>query len=393
MTRRLRILEVAALPFPSRQGTQVLLDAIARGLAERGHDVHLLTYAHGAFPVAAPYTLHRVPDAPQFRSLRSGPDWRRAALDLRLAAEVRRLARSLRPDLLHLHNVEAAAATLLLPLRPRVPCVYHAHNLMEHELPTYDLPATLRTPAGRFGRFLDRALPARADLTLAVSAPTRAGLLAAGADPARVRVVEPGVDMVELSAAAGPGRVLPHASSAAAPSRQLNVVHLGNLDRYQGIDRLLAAVAALRARGRDAVFTAVTDSEPAPVRALAEKLGVPARFVPHGSLLDAVAAVRRCQVAALARTVPGGFSIKLLVLLHARIPLAAVPSAVAGLDLDDAIRLARSDEPEALAEALLAAAEDPERTARSERGARLARERFSTAAAAERIEVELSDLA
>ena len=46
-------------PFPTRQGTQVLVGHIARALAEAGHDVHLVTYGYGEFEDTFPFTVHR----------------------------------------------------------------------------------------------------------------------------------------------------------------------------------------------------------------------------------------------------------------------------------------------------------------------------------------------
>jgi glycosyltransferase involved in cell wall biosynthesis len=371
----------------------VLLDAIARGLAARGHEVHLLVYAHGAFPVDAPYRIHRLPDHPRFRSLRSGPDWRRVALDLVLAFELRRRVRELRPDLLHLHNVEAGAAALLLPDRPDVPCVYHAHNLMQHELPTYE--AWLPPPvARRLGRLLDRELPARADLTLAVSEPTRAGLLALGLPPEHLVTVEPGVDLDELAAppAPPPCPFFPSGRREPRSPEALRVAHLGNLDRYQGVDRVLDALAVLRRSGWPAELVAISDSDPAWVRRLADRLHVPASFVPHGSLAGAIDVARSCHVAALARDVPGGFPIKLIALLHAGLPVAATRSAVDGLRVDPVVWVADREGANGLADAILSAATHLRAELRSAAGMRLAAERFSAAAAAERLEAALRTL-
>jgi D-inositol-3-phosphate glycosyltransferase len=387
MTGRLRILEAAALPFPSRQGTQVLLHAICAGLARRGHDVQLLVYAHAGFEPAAPYRILRLPDRPRFRSLRSGPDWRRAALDVRLALALPRLVAGLRPDVVHLHNVEAAAAALLVPRRPETPCVYHAHNLMEHELPTY--PAVPALPGRVLGRLLDRFLSARADLTIAVSEPTRAGLVRAGADPSRIAVVEPGIDPADLAAvpvAAGVDAVPRDGATRGTGGRPLRILHLGNLDPYQGIDTVLAAAARMRSSGREVDVVLVTDSDPAPVRERAARLGVPVRGVPHGSLAGALGAARNCDVAALARRVPGGFPVKLVALLHAGVPVAATRSAVDGLDVGDVVRVAAGDDPGTLAEALASAASDPGSAARVARGRAAAAERFPADRAAERIE-------
>jgi len=103
--------------------------------------------------------------------------------------------------------------------------------------------------------------------------------------------------------------------------------------------------------------------------------------------------VADCHVAVLARSVPGGFPIKAIALLQAGMPIVATPTAVAGLGLDDVVWMAESEEPAALAAACVAAATDPQAPERCNRGRRLAAERFSTAAAAERIEAALRRVA
>lgn len=383
----MRILAVLASPFPSRQGTQVLVHNICEGLARRGHDVHLLVYAHGAFSPRVSYAVHRLPDLPRFRSLRSGPDPRRVALDLALAARLRLLARKLSPDAIHLHNVEAAAAALLVPPRPAAPCVYHAHNVMAEELPTYLRPAPAG-PARALGALLDRTLAERADLTLAVSPATRSALVRLGADPARVVVVEPGVDLDDLDAAAG--SIAIHATPAVVRARRAGsalVGYLGNLDAYQGLDLVLGAVAAMRRDGIPAELLVVSESDPGATAREAARRGIAVRFERHGALSDALGALSACDVAVVGRNVRGGFPVKLAVLLAAGIPAAATPAAVEGLEIDDVVWTARDGSAEALGSAAAAAVRDGvERAARVERGLRLAGDRWSAAAAAGRLE-------
>jgi hypothetical protein len=91
----------------------------------------------------------------------------------------------------------------------------------------------------------------------------------------------------------------------------------------------------------------------------------------------------------LARSVPGGFPVKIIPLLQAGIPVAATPSAVQGLGLERVLWVAEHDEPPALAAACLAAATDPRAPDRLALGRALASARFSTAAAAERLEQAL----
>ena len=75
------ILHVACLPFPSYQGTQAALAAMLEASVATGQPAHLLTYTHAAYEFEAPYEVHRIPDFPKVRSLRSGPSWGSAITD------------------------------------------------------------------------------------------------------------------------------------------------------------------------------------------------------------------------------------------------------------------------------------------------------------------------
>ena len=108
--RRLRIIQAAAMPFPSPQGSQVYLRGLARALARRGHDVTVACYAHGLGEADASYRVVRTPPVPGYCSLRAGPDLIKPWLDLALAV---RLA-GLSADLVHAHNYEAPLAAALV---------------------------------------------------------------------------------------------------------------------------------------------------------------------------------------------------------------------------------------------------------------------------------------
>ena len=128
------ILHLACLPFPSYQGTQAAIDAMLRASIESNRSAHLLVYSHGAYAPEARYPIHRIPDFPKVRSLRSGPSLGKLALDARCIAETRRLARTLQPDAIVAHHVEAALAALAARVRP---LYYVAHTCVHRELPVY----------------------------------------------------------------------------------------------------------------------------------------------------------------------------------------------------------------------------------------------------------------
>ena len=97
--RPLRIVQAAAFPFPSPQGSQVFVRGMARALARRGHEVTVACYAHGLGTPDPEYRVVRTPAIPGYRNLRACPDLVKPALDPALAVQItRHLERALRRD-------------------------------------------------------------------------------------------------------------------------------------------------------------------------------------------------------------------------------------------------------------------------------------------------------
>jgi glycosyltransferase involved in cell wall biosynthesis len=305
----MRLLHVFAGPFPTYQGTQALVGQICRLLSEADHEVHLLTYAHGAFEPTGGYTVHRIGDWPRFRSERSGPALQRPALDVALAAAARRLAHEIEPDVVHAHHYEALAAARLAGLRP---LVFHLHALLGPELPLY-LPIYLRPPAAIAGRIADRALPRLADRIVVVSEAIRDQLSRNKVDLERVRLIRP--------AAEPPTDDLPTKRS---PGRRLRAVYAGNLDAYQGFEALFAGLRMLNWATRSMLrLEVVTASDPDPFLLRVRRTGVEdmVRVVDHGSLDKAWFRLLAADIAVVPRHSPGGAPIKLVNALSAGKPV------------------------------------------------------------------------
>src|SRR5713101_4460725 len=101
-----RIAMVAACPFPSPRGSQVLIRELAQALAERGHIVHVVTYPYGEslIPLHGVF-VHRVRrvDWPAPSGVLG---WRKVLLDLRLARILHAVVRRERIEVIHAHNYE-----------------------------------------------------------------------------------------------------------------------------------------------------------------------------------------------------------------------------------------------------------------------------------------------
>ncbi|MEQ9077951.1 MAG: glycosyltransferase [Sandaracinaceae bacterium] len=342
------LLHVAAMPFPSVQGTQAAVRAMVDAEHADGRKPELIAYAHGGFDLQPPWKLHRIRDVVRDRSLRSGPSWRKVVQDAQLAVRAKRVVGKLRPEAVVAHHVEAAAAVLSARLSP---VAFFAHTALGPELPTY-LPEAARALASRAGDALDVLLAKRADVTLAIS-PHLATRLSEQTGR-RVRFVPVPWTIPEP---------LTQEERRKARSRfgfgDLEPVFLyaGNLDAYQGLDSLVAAFRLVCAQRPDARLLVATCSEhEALEKALwgAECVDR-ATFAPLADEPDRRMAHAAADAAWVPRSAAGGLPMKLLDAMARGVPTVATRRATAGLDLAGAAMVASDDDPEAFAAAALLA--------------------------------------
>jgi glycosyltransferase involved in cell wall biosynthesis len=346
------VLHVAALPFPSHQGTQTLLRRLLEASVHAGRDAHLLCYAARGRELEHDYHVHRVGDFPRVRSLRSGPSLGKLLLDARMAASFERLRRKLAPELVIAHHVEAAALCL-----GRQPTLFFAHTDLGAELPSY-APALAARTLTVAGRALDHTL-ARGSAAIAAVSPWVAERFARWVEPERVRYVPPPWPLPAPIDAAERARARAELGLRAASPV---AVYAGNLDAYQGWPSLIEALArAVTQPGAERLELLVaTASDAAALSRAAQAAGVATRI---RVLSLAAPGVRRTAHAAadfavVPRSVPGGLPIKLLDALGLGLPTALMPAAVAGLPLANVTCIAADSSAAALAATLARLARD-----------------------------------
>jgi len=369
---RYRIAVVAACPFPSLRGSQVLVRETAEQLAQAGHTVHVVTYptAQHLTPVSR-IAIHRVAKLPGLWTARPF-GWQKVILDVLLAWLLWGVVRQQRIDVIHAHNLEAPLIAFLVRWLTGVPVVYHAHNALADELPCYFGHAALRGMARAVGAGFDRRLARAADHTIALSDRLAAYLAARG-----------GAGRISAIAPAAARLAVPEA--AARRERAPVIMYGGNLDPYQDLDCLLHGFARLRAVEPRARLVLVTHAAAHPrteARAarLAGQPGVAVQVV--NSFAAAMRALSGADVLVCPRTSWSGFPIKVLnymilgrPIVHARASAHALEDGVTGLLYDDG-------DAGALARALLRVVRDPALAAQLGRQARIvARERFAAAPA------------
>jgi glycosyltransferase involved in cell wall biosynthesis len=340
-----RTLHVAALPFPSRQGTQTALACMLRALNDAGRDAQLLCYAHGLAEPEPAFKVHRGCGWSGDRSLRSGPSARKLIADVELAALLGRTRRASAAELVIAHHVEAAL------LASRIPHVFFAHTDLGAELPSY-APRALSGALRRAGGALDRRLVQRAGAVAAIS-PLLAERLAAVAGDRADRVAYVPVPWTLPPPITREERARARAELALPAGTQV-VAYVGNLDGYQGWEALVAALPQLNARSRRVQLLVATASDPRPLRDTAQRAGVAVQL--QVASLEGEVARRNVHAAADVIAVPrrtaGGLPIKLLDALARGVPCAIARSADAGLNLNGIAEVAAADDGEALAGAI-----------------------------------------
>ena len=342
------ILHVACLPFPSPQGTQAAIDAMMRAHAVRGHEAHLLTYAHGSGDADALYPIHRVPDFPRVRSLRSGPSLGKIALDLQCIHSIRTLARGLFPSAIVAHHIEAAVAALVANVGP---VYFVAHTSLPDELPVY-LTRVPKPLVRATGHLAERWAIARSAGVGAV-APSLASLLGQGARhipvPWPAYASMPTVSRREARSALG------------LPAKAHTCLYAGNLDRYQGWEHLLPALGCLRTTDPLARLLVATESDPEPLLSAARNAGVrkAVDLVRLDSERARVLAHAASDLAWIPRRTEGGLPIKMLDAFSRGVPVVAMARATAGLALADACTVVSNDDGHALAGGAARLLDDP----------------------------------
>ena len=338
---------LAALPFPTRQGTQVVIDALCESLAQRGHEIGLYTYGPPCAPLARTYTHIAVGQSEVGE--RSGPSFARVRADVRLASGVLRALTRAPPDLIHAHHFEALPIGLLMRRVTGRPLVYHAHSALGPELPSYFRRAAPLAYA--MGSAFDRLLPRRADAVVVFDAHQAALYARLGVAHERLHVVAPGV--------------LPIPADVAAPQRistlraQLGdgpiALYAGNPDAYQNLPLLGRALALARQALPTLKLLVLSHHAPALFAAQWRHLalGDEVVYTPLRDDGDLAAAHAVATFGVVPRTLAVGAPVKVINYLLAGLPVVACRASAALLD--GAAGVLVDPEPRAFADGMLAA--------------------------------------
>jgi glycosyltransferase involved in cell wall biosynthesis len=357
---------------PSVGGIQTQTLALARELASRGEEVHVVTRPAPGRPAIAEedgVTVHRT-------GLARGPA---PAATLAYVALAARVVSALAPrvSIVHAHQLLSPASVALVTRAVRgVPFVVTAHASGT----VGDVACLVHQ--GTLGAARLAALARLASAFVAVSAPIRDELLAAGIPASRIRRIPNGVDTSRFAPAGAAERAAARAALGLGDGPV--AIYAGRLSPEKGADVLLEAWARMRRNG--ATLCVVGDGpERAPLEARAARLGIRGSVRFEGSAGDVGPWLRAADAFALpSRT--EGLSLALLEAMASGLAVVATDVGAAREATGSAGALiVPPEQPDALSEALAAVLSDRARAAALGRAARArAVARFGIGAVADR---------
>jgi len=305
-----RVAIVAACPFPTLQGSQVLVRRLAQGLVDRGHEIVVVAYAEGLEDALAGIPVRRIARIPGCRALRSGPRPAKLVLDLALLWTLLGVLRRERIELVHAHNYEGALIGLIAGKLTGVPLIYHSHNALAEELPTYFRRRPSRLLARALGAVVDRLVPRRADHCIAICRELVDFLRARGVDEAAIRMIAPGGSLEEFPArsAAEIAAIRARFGLGAGPV----LLYTGNLDGYQNVELLLASIDHVRRRVPGAELVLATHDAPRDLPPALRRSRPGVRLIRAGDFATVRDLLTAADVALCPRAEWSGFPMKLL---------------------------------------------------------------------------------
>lgn len=348
---------IAAMPFPTYQGTQAVIHQMLYALAKLNAEPHLLTYGAGEYSYDYPYTLHRIRNIPVQRSFRSGPSFSKILLDFQLFVRLTSIRKSFFPRIIVAHHVEAAAATLMSRCRPMV---FFAHTNLSAELPGYtsSIPSCLLEYGGRG---VDQWISNRADAVATICPDLKEYFirLMAGGSKSDLSETLPEVHYIPVPWPLFiPITIKERAVARADLGFHKNakvVLYAGNLDHYQGWEVVIRAVRIAREEVPNIYLLVATQSDPFILWTEARKAGVIDRIrvtpLDGESIRKTVHAVSDLVV--VPRRSEGGLPIKMLDAFARGIPVLVVRKAAAGLPLNRVAYIVERSESDAIASGMV----------------------------------------
>lgn len=374
----MRILLVAPQPFYQERGTPIAVRMLVEVLCGQGHAVDLLTYHEGADLDIDGLKILRTPALPGLRHVPIGISWKKLVCDLLISGRLLARALTQRYDVIHAVE-EAVFPAILVRSSAHARVVYDMDSMLGEQL--VSKWSALR-PVERALRAMERAVIRRADAVFAVCS-----------DLARhVSADAPGVPVFLIEDVALPAQ--PFCGSAEPLRELLDIrgplaLYVGNLQRYQGVEQVVRAMAQLpEALDLTLVLIGGTEDDVARMRGLVRKLHLEEHVYLLGPrpLAQLTGFLEQADILVSPRLRGSNTPMKVYSYMNSGTPILATSILSHTQVLDESCALLVEPTPEALAQGLTTLAADEALRARLGAAARRrASERYSAEAFREKV--------
>ena len=386
----LRILMVAACPFPWPRGTPIRIQRLAQALVQEGHKVDVVTYHLGESSDRLPFHVHRIANVFYYNRVSAGPSFTKLfVLDPMLVRCLLKMANADRYDIIHAHHIEGVMTALTArAMGLKLPIVYDAHTLVGTEL--LDSYPRIGSGLKRFiGDFLDHRFAGMADSVIAVTACIKAAFLERDTQPSnRIYVISNGIEDDFIQRADQARRNF----DASVAEKGMTLVSVespvfmfaGNTAVYQGIDIMLKAFSLVVQQIPGARLRIITNESFAEYQSLAESMGIEGSLSISNVAVDELPGMLvQADVLLNPRTRCAGIPQKLLNYMAAGRPVVSFAgSAIIITDRVDGL-IVKNGDTQAFADAMLELVENRELGRElSESALKLVVARFSWSSAA-----------
>lgn len=349
---KLKICMLAACPFPANHGTPGSIRELAEATADRGHEVHVVTYHIGEDLPLRGVHLHRIADWTGERGVTVGPTKYRPLYDFQMIFKAIGVVRKHGCDLMHAHGYEAAMAAGCARPFVRRPLLYSAHNNMGDELASYDFFKSKRV-ANALAWTLDRTVPRLGNRCIPHSVNLQEFLIARGLEKRSEPVLNFGIDF-ENHPRGNRERLRRECGLGDEPI----VLYSGVIDQFQRLDLLIGAMVHVVKRTPRAKLLILTnvpnEKHETALRQQAQRLGIADSVIfntPQGMEMG-IRLLSICDVAVVPRPVAPGFPIKLLNYMAAKRACVMYASSASALAHGEHVWLAGEDTSESLGTAI-----------------------------------------
>ncbi len=268
--RSMKILLMAPQPFYEERGTPINVRLVAELLGERGHEIDLLTYAHGENVDIPGVRIRRVLKLPFLRKPPIGPSLPKIIYDALMLVYALFMRLGKKYDVIHAVE-ESVFIALFLQFWFRTPFVFDMDSHMTDQLRYSKFMKSgflLRIIEWLENRSLEKSSVV---ITVCKYLTDVAGSITS---PSKIFQIED----IPLAPAEPPTGV-----SVETLKEELGIddsapllVYTGNLEKYQGIDLLLDSAELVMQKGADAKFIIVggSDEDVKKYKAKAKELGL-----------------------------------------------------------------------------------------------------------------------